>query len=126
VDAEDTALLDLASCKSTKSKRFKECLSKVLRRALKKRFPADYLKKYTGKRMALLLNEFKKQQQQQLLSVQKKAVKIRQENIEDEVREEAYLANNEHKQVAAQQDEDLNMDELMKELPKVEEDIVLS
>ena len=75
--------------------------------------------------MALLLTEFKKLQQQQMLSVQKKAVKIRQENIEEEVRGEAYLAN-EHKQVVAQQDDDLDMDGLMKGLPKVEEDIVLS
>ena len=31
--AEDKLLLDLANCKSTKSKRFKDCLVKVLKRA---------------------------------------------------------------------------------------------
>jgi hypothetical protein len=76
--------------------------------------------------MALLLNEFKKLKQHELLSVQKKAVKIRQENVEEVIREEAYLAKNEQKQVVDQQDDDIDLVGLMEGLPKVEEDIVLS
>ena len=87
--------------------------------------PAGYLGKYAGKGTSLLLAEFKKLQQKKVLAVQKKAVKIRQENIEEEVREDAYLANAQ-KQVVAQRDADINMEELMKGLPKVAEDIVLS
>jgi hypothetical protein len=76
--------------------------------------------------MTQLLNDFKKLQQQQLLSVQKKAEKKRQENIEDEMFQTAYLANNEHKQVVAQRDADIDIKGLMGELPVVEEDLVLS
>ena len=65
--------------------------------------------------MALLLAEFKKLQQHQLLSVQKKAVKIRQENVEEVIMEDGYLVN-EHKQLVAQQDDDINMEEMMKGL----------
>jgi hypothetical protein len=126
VDAEDKLMLDLSNCKSTKSVRFKECKLKVLKRALRKSHPGDYLKKYTGQRMTQLLNDFKKLQQQQLLSVQKKAEKKRQENIEDEMFQTAYLANNEHKQVVAQRDADIDIKGLMGELPVVEEDLVLS
>ena len=77
--------------------------------------PVGYLGKYAGKRMSLLLTEFKKLQHKKVLSVQKKAVKIRQENVEEVIMEDGYLVN-EHKQLVAQQDDDINMEEMMKGL----------
>jgi hypothetical protein len=121
LDAEDALLLELASCKTTSTGRLKQVRTRVLKRALRRSHPMDYLNKYTGPRKTQLLNDFKKLQQ---LAVHKKAEKKRQENIEDEIGETAYLDNNEHKQVVAQQDDDINMEGLMKE--PVPEDILLS
>jgi hypothetical protein len=89
-------------------------------------FPTDYLNKYTGTKMTLLLNEFKKLKQKELLSFQNKAVKNRQENVEDVFIEEAYLANNAQKQVVDQQDDDIFIKGLMEALPEVEKDLNLS
>ena len=77
--------------------------------------PVGYLGKYAGKGTSLLLAEFKKLQQKKVLAVQKKAVKIRQENVEEVIMEDGYLVN-EHKQLVAQQDDDINMEEMMKGL----------
>jgi hypothetical protein len=123
-DAEDKLLLDLANCKSTSSVRFKQCRSKVLKRALQKSHPILYLSKYTGPRSTQLLKDFKRLQQDQQLANHKKAEKKRQENIEEEIFETAYLANNEHKLESNQQDDGLDMDGLM-EYP-VPEDLNLS
>jgi hypothetical protein len=86
----------------------------------------DYLNKYTGTKMTLLLNEFKKIKQKGLLSAQNKAVKIHQENVEEAVIEEALLANNAQKQVVDQQEDDIFIKGLMERLPEVENNLNLS
>ena len=86
----------------------------------------DYLNKYTGTKMTLLLNEFKKIKQKELLSAQNKAVKIHQENVEEAVIEEALLANNAQKQVVDQQEDDIFIKGLMERLPEVENNLNLS
>jgi hypothetical protein len=80
LDAEDALLLELASCKTTSTVRLKQVRTRVLKRAMRRSHPMDYLGKYTGPGKNQLLKDFKKLQQ---LAVPKKAEKIREENCEN-------------------------------------------